>query len=314
MSRLFRFSIIMFVSVFFFTGWSLAYAQQRLDQGSLGISPFLVEAVVAPGGTYEAAIEVFNNTALPLPIAVSINDFVPSGEHGSVRFLDAGQVSHPSFSLASWINITGQPEFIIPAHDKTTVVFTVTAPVDAEPGTHYGGLLFSAREATPGSSGTVVVKKVGALFLIKTGSANASGNIAGFTSQKRLYADSVVKFNTIFENTGNVHVQPKGQITVRNIFGKEVGEAYVNENAQFVLPQTTRKFASSFLRRWLFGRYTADLTVWYGSPKLEAHAHVTFWVVPVKKLGIYIGAFVLLLAACYIGITRYNAWLIRNRH
>jgi hypothetical protein len=62
----------------------------------------------------------------------------------------------------------------------------------------------------------------------------------------------------------------------------------------------------------MFGRYTANLTYWYGSPKLEARAELSFWVLPIKLLatgfGIVLGALVVL----YFGIRRYNAWIIRK--
>lgn len=288
----------------------VVYSADTLSEGSLAISPFLIEAEIKPGQTHNSTIDVLNVTDNPLPITVSINDFVPSGDQGSVRFLDTGQTSHPSFSLASWITITKQPEFVIAPKAKTSIDFTITVPIDAEPGTHYGGLLFSANESPIASANTSVVRKVGALILVATGKTDASGKIETFFSNKRFYTAPQVEFTSVFTNTGNVHLAPKGQVSVRNTFGKLIGEAHLNENAQFVLPKNSRQFTDTVKRPWMFGRYTATLTYWYGNPKLESRAVINFWVIPVRLLLTYGGGSLILLLLVYIGIKRYNRWVI----
>src|SRR3989338_8282468 len=275
-----------------------------LSEGSLAISPFLIETTVAPGQSFTDTITVFNVTDYPLPISISINDFVPSGEHGSVRFLDTGEQSHPSFSLASWITITNQPEFTIPPKGETKVTFTINVPVDAEPGSHYGGLLFSAASETLDAVGTKVIKKVGALILVATGKTDASGTIEQFSSNKKFYIKPEVIFTSTFANTGNVHIAPKGQVEIKNMLGKTMGEAHLNENAQFVLPQTSRGFDGIFKNSWMFGRYTANLTYNYGNPKLEAHASISFWVLPIKQLGLIAGIIVFITLLIHL----YNRW------
>lgn len=281
-----------------------------LSEGSLAISPFIIETTLAPGQTQNNSITIFNLSDNELPIAISINDFVPSGEHGSVRFLETGEASHPSFSLASWIIITTQPDFTIPPKGQTNVEFSITVPSDAEPGTHYGGLLFSAREAKEAAANITVVKKVGAIILVGAGNTNASGSIKQFRTSKKIYTVTPIQFGSTFKNTGNVHVQPKGQIAIRNLFGKTIGEAHINESAQFVLPGSTRTFESLFNNPWLIGRYTAELIMYYGNPKLEARSVIYFWVIPIKQLGTYGGLLVLVVSACYIAIKRYNKWII----
>lgn len=306
-------------TIFALAVWVLApiavNAQTRtLSEGSLAISPFIIENSLLPGQSKKNSIAIFNLSDSPLPIAISINDFVPAGEHGSVRFLETGQVSHPSFSLASWIAITTQPNFTIPPKGQTSVEFTITVPIDAEPGTHYGGLLFSARETSPKEDNITIIKKVGAIILVGAGNTNASGIIEKFAVSKKFYTAAPVTLISAFKNAGNVHVQPKGQVAIHNMFGKVIGESHINENAQYILPGSTRTFEASFSEPWLFGRYSAELTMYYGNPKLEARGTAVFWVIPIKQLGLYGGLLVLLLAACYIGIKCYNSWIIRKNN
>lgn len=291
----------------------VTYAQtDTLSEGSLAISPFLIDTQIQPGQSQEHTITVFNVTNSPLPITVSINDFVPSGEHGSVRFLDTGQQSHSSFSLASWITITRQPEFVVEPQGQTTIALTLRVPVDAEPGTHYGGLLFSTRDTAASTANTTVVRKVGALLLVATGKTDPAGNIQHFTSDKQWYTTPAVAFASTFVNTGNVHLSPKGQVEIRNMFGRLIGESYMNENAQFVLPHNSRVFEGVFQKPWLFGRYSAKLTFWYGNPKLEAQKIIHFWVIPVGAMVWYGGLGIAALLLGYFSLKRYNKWVIHK--
>lgn len=293
---------------------STAYAAtpNTLSEGSLAISPFLIDAVVKPGESQTQSITVSNVTNAPLPIALSINDFVPSGEHGSVRFLESNEQSNPTFSLASWITITTQPEFTIPPKGETKVEFTITVPAEAEPGTHYGGLLFSARGTEAPITGTTIIRKLGALVLVATGKTKLSGKIEQFNTSKSFYTSPNLAFASVFNNTGNVHLAPKGQIAIRNVFGRVIGESYPNKDGQFVLPHTARGFASTFSRSWLFGRYSAELTYSFGNPRLEAKAVAHFWVFPLVPLAT--GLAILLLL--FVIILGYNRWIRQraNKH
>lgn len=288
------------------------HAADTLSEGSLAISPFLIETQIRPGQTQEQTITIFNVTNSPLPITVSINDFVPSGNTGGVRFLDDGQLPHQSFSLASWITITKQPEFIIEPGKTTSITFKIQVPLEAEPGTHYGGLLFAAPDNTQSSANTKVIRKVGALILVATGNTNASGNIQSFSTDKKFYTTPTIGFFSAFENTGNVHLSPKGQVDIKNMFGHTVKEAHLNPNAQYILPGSEREFTDSIKTSWMFGRYTANLTFWYGNPKLESHAQITFWVLPIKTMTIHGGGGLLLALLGFLSIKRYNRWVIKR--
>jgi hypothetical protein len=116
--------------------------QQRLEIQGLAITPFLIEVEGNPGKKTDHSIVITNTTNQPLPIRVSVNDFIPT-EGGQPRFLDSDRLANEQYSLAKWVTITGQPNFTIPANQSTEIKFSITPPENAEPGTHYGGILFS---------------------------------------------------------------------------------------------------------------------------------------------------------------------------
>ena len=54
-----------------------------------------------------------------------------------------------------------------------------------------------------------------------------------------------------FENKGNVHVKPVGQIEIRDIFGNKVETLAVNEEKGNVLPLSIRRFQATLDRSWM---------------------------------------------------------------
>ena len=278
----------------------------------LAIDPFLIEADVNPGEKNDYSITLVNTTDHALAFTVSINDFVPNGRTGQPRFLDSTETADPRYALSSWVRITKQPDFTIPPHGQTAVKFSLNPPADAEPGTHYGGILFGQAGASGAGPGSAVEQKVGAIILARLGKSQEKGAISEFFTQHAVYQSLPVDFLLTFHNYGNVHSKPKGDITIRNIFGEEVAQVPVNPDAGIVLPESERDFVSSWRPRWAFGRYTAETIMYYGNPKLEARATTAFWVIPTAPLFYGLLALLLLLALGYFGIKRYNKYIINK--
>lgn len=291
--------------------------QSLLDQGSLeveglGINPFLIEINGVTGSTINKTIKLTNTTNEPLSFVASINDFVPNGKTGQALFLDSDKESDPQFSLSRWITITRQPDFTIAPHGNTNVDFTIAPPIDAEPGTHYGGILFGRPATTPKESATAVQQKVGVIILVKLGKSQEEVSLTNFATSKKVYQREPVNFTTSLSNDGNVHSKPKGDITIKNTFGKPILQVPVNRDAQFLLPKTQRDFISTWMPRFAIGRYTAEEVLYYGSPKLEIRSTVVFWVLPVKEIILGVLIVLILGIIMYMAVKRYNRYIINN--
>jgi hypothetical protein len=290
----------------------LAQESKPLSVQGLAIDPFLIEAAVSPGGKNDYSISLINTTDKPLVFSVSINDFVPNGRTGQPRFLDSEETGDPRFSLSSWIRITKQPDFVIAPRGQTTVKFSIAAPIDAEPGTYYGGILFGQAAQNDPVSGTAVEHKVGAIILVRLGNAQEKGTISEFFSQHGIYQKAPIDLLLSFHNYGNVHSKPKGGITIRNVFGAAVAQVPVNPDAAIVLPESERDFALAWQPWFAFGRYTAEAVLYYGNPKLEARAITSFWVIPVLPLLYILLGLAVLIVAGYFAVKKYNSYIIRK--
>ncbi len=294
----------------------VGYAQTNevapeLEVQGVRITPFIFEQSVQKGESFTGDITLTNTTAAPVTLSLAIRDFIPAGRHGEVRFLPANQETDSHFSLSNWVEIQKQPDYTLDPGQSTRTTFRIHVPTDADDGTHYGGILFSFSEGKA-ENGTTVIQSIGAILIAKIGYANGSGTVETFTTPQHIYASSTVPFVATFRNTGNVHFSPKGKIEIKNIFGKVVGLAYINENAQISLPDTVRQFESVYKGKFMVGKYTATLTLVFGNPKLEAQKTIGFWVLPWKSLIKFGLLSILVLALLIFAIIRYNTWVIKH--
>ena len=312
----YRIASIVFLGILLssFTAYAApAVTPPNVTNQGITISPFLLERQMEKGQTLNEVIDVTNNSTETLPVNVTINDFQPIGENGQSQFLDPGQ-GNPTYSLSSWIKIQQSPTLYLKSNQTTSLAFSISPPLNAEDGGHYGAILFSFQ--SPGAAGTnvVVTQKVGAIILVKLGRVNEIGTIASFAPQKSFYEYPPVTFVTRFQNTGNVHTQPRGGISIFNSFGKQVGSVLVNENANNVLPQTTRAFTSTWTDKFAFGKYTAQEKLVIGDTGQVVESTATFWVLPWKlALGVAIGLFLLILILIY-SVRKYNQWVLEKAY
>ncbi len=287
-------------------------ANKTLQVEGLSIDPFLIEIDAEPGQTIERSIKLGNTTDQPLSFIASINDFVPDQKTGQAIFLESNEDADPRLSLSRWITITKQPEFTIPARSSTEVVFSISTPSEAEPGTHYGGILFGRPPGNSDSTASLVQHKVGAIILLRLGKSQEQMKLKSFSINNKTFSKQAIQFTSVLENAGNVHSKPKGEITLRNIFGKQVAQLPINKDANIVLPQSSREFTSLWSPRLPFGRYTAEAVIYYGNPKLELRTTISFWVLPIKELGIILSALILLVLLLRFAIRRYNQYIINQ--
>lgn len=288
-------------------------AQQRLEVQGLSITPFLIETEIFAGKSSKHSVTLSNTTNSDLPITVSINDFVPNESGDAPKFLPTDNQSASRFSLSRWVSIIRQPNFTIPAGGETQIEFNITPPEDAEPGTHYGGLLFSFKTSPLKGTNTEVEHKAAVIILAQLGKAKNNLTVTRFIAEPTIDYSKVNFFLSLY-NQGNVHEKPKGEVRITNWFGKQVGSGQINSDASIVLPQSQRNFSTSWNSGWSLGRYTATAVIYYGSPKLELRAVEHFWIVPWQRLFVVIALLIGLIILGYSGLKRYNKWVIKRNN
>ena len=289
--RLFGILILCFV-VF---SANLAHAQESL---TLSISPSLFDMSVNPGQEWRSNLRVINVNDFDLTVYVDVVNFSPQGESGEGRFMPIAPGEGEGVTLAEWFTIEREA-IVVPREQSLEIPFAVRVPFDASPGGHFAAILVGTKPPTPevGQAKVQTSQMVTSLFFARVaGEIIEQGTIREFTTTDRFLGSPEVTFDLRFENKGNVHLQPQGEIKITNMWGEERGLIPINQASQFgnVLPESIRKFTFSWKGEWSIadiGRYTAVATLGYGSESRQfASMQTEFWVIPFKLLfGILLG-------------------------
>lgn len=286
---------------------------------ALEIAPPLVTLTANPGQTVTATLKLRDVSKTNLLVTNEINDFVANGENGTPKILTGNDSNNP-YTLKGWI--APLPSFTLAPQKIETLNLKINVPAHASPGGHYGVIRFTGTPPQLNGTGVSLSASIGALVLLtvngqlthKLAIQEFSVNNGG--SAGSLFEAPPLTFVVRLKNTGNIQEQPTGRITVTDMFGKTVGGMNVNVPPHNVLPSSIRKFTANFDKtvigsRHLFGHYTANLTVSYGTGKqTTVSSSVSFWIIPYKLIvGVIVGLIVAFFALRY-GIKRYNQLII----
>ncbi len=304
-------SILPFASVF-----SANTIAQQLPGQAFEISPPVVELKADPGESVNFNLKFRNITTTALKITSEVNDFVARGEDGQPRLLlDSSEQS--SFTLAAYVRSI--PNFKLEPQEQKVVKIFIDVPKDASPGGHYGVVRFTGTPVTLGNASAVALNaSLGSLVLLNvSGDVKESLSFIEFsTSQngvnKHLFEQGPLTFSERFQNTGNVHVKPVGAVRVTNLFGQEVAKLDMNDNGGNILPDSIRRFEQTFSKRFMFGKYKAEASAYYGQNNQLLTQTLTFWVIPYRAIGIAIAILFLLVLGARLLLARYKRRIINQ--
>ncbi len=245
------------------------------------VGPGKIEIELNPGESKTAAIMVSNRTGDTKTFTLQVEDFTGSkNPDESVVLL--GNERGP-YSLKDFLHFESKT-FELKNGERAVVPVTVTLPVDVEPGGRYGSVLVSTTATkTAASQSSAIVSRLGVLFFIKTpGDVMEDGHVSSFNTanNKKLFGSGPINFKLLYENNGSVHLNPYGEIRIKNMVGEEVGGIEVDP--WFAMPQSVRTREVSWNRSFLFGRYTASASINRGYGDIIDTNEFSFWVIPWK--------------------------------
>lgn len=272
----------------FFAGSSVS-AQESVV---LSVSPTLFEMTASEQQTWSSNVRVINANPFPITVYAETMNFKPSGDAGQGTLIPVLKQESNGDTLAEWISINKE-EILIPAEQTMSVPFTISVPEGSAPGGHFAAILIGTKSFDEGDGGAQVETAqvvTSLVFLRVAGDIIESGNIRQFTTKNAIYESTDATFEVRFENTGNVHLQPQGEIEIRNMWGAVRGTVPINKNSQFgnVLPESVRAYTFHWNSEFSLadvGRHKAIVTLAYGDETRQfVDAQTTFWVIPWKLL------------------------------
>jgi hypothetical protein len=281
----------------------------------LQISPALVELNGEPGKSYVLKEKVTNVTNSDLNYTTTVDDFGAKDESGAAKLLPRGDVP-VSASMIGWV--AAPASFTLVGKEVRTLSITVTIPQNAEPGGHYGVLSFQGTKPKTSQNSVAIQASTGLLMLVRVaGTVDEDLQLTTLSSEKdgkqsSIFENTPITFVTRLQNKGNIHVKPSGTITITDMFGRLVDTLKVNNDLSNVLPNSIRRFESTLTKDWMFGRYSAELTIGYGTKGQVVQGQIMFWVIPWKIVATILLVLVTLIFIVWRMIKVYNRHIINK--
>lgn len=268
----------------------------------------------------------------------------------SENFNSQDETGNPSFNLrreglATWIK---SPLSITLGPGETlNLPIEIEVPANATPGGHYAAIFFLAEPPNFADSGNLGIgTKLGSLILLRVnGDFMQDANLLEFatTNKQKFFTQIPIQFFYRFQNTGDDHLKPIGDIQISNLVGMSTKMLQANTIDGSVLPKSVRRFTSVWTesggrlkqdpvtdltktdtlafwdavnyqaRNFHFGRYTAELEVAFGTQELKSdRAKFVFYIFPWQLLSVAIPAVLVIILVLRFMLKRYNRYIIRK--
>lgn len=272
---------------------------------ALTVSPPFFDYRLNPGDTNLDVIKLYNESPNELKVWPILQNFTADDQEAGNPVFYAADKDPKGTALAPWIKVDPTP-IVIPPLQRANLTFSVNVPKDrVQPGGHFGAILLSMQPPNI-KEGVAVGGQIAALILVNiSGDVREVGSIAefGFKAPRAWYNYRPVDLFLRFENSGNTHLRPVGNVFIKDFMGRQVETLTINSDFRSVLPQSIRKFEAGWVgygdtepaksqweelkREWNnfgFGKYTATLVVNYGSKNSVITDERVFYIWPWRLL------------------------------
>lgn len=245
---------------------------------NISISPLKHEITIEKWSSDVKTIKIKNDGDSAVTLYSSKEDFIAWDDSGFPRFIKPEDLADPELSLTNWIDLENE-NITLAAWESKQIRFTVNVPENSEPGWHYW-VIFFGPEAQQWAQ-LSVIQRLWVLLLIDvpgevkiawefTELATWKLESESFLSQSS-FDNFPIQFSTLFNNSWNTHLKPKGKIELIDengeilkkvwkekiispsgalIWEKVVDYIPVNEWSWNVLPDSDRRFISTWEGFW----------------------------------------------------------------
>ena len=271
-------------------------------RGDFALEPAKIELTMAPGSSQVVTLHITNRDRAPRTFTVSTED-TSGSDDPSTPIILLGSKQGP-YTLRD--NLLPETRtFTLPSRAQILLPVTVTIPAQAEPGGKYATVIISSSSGQSNAAGSQTVARLAALFFVRIpGTVDEGGSLQDFSSPAPhgiLFNEAPIAFELLYRNTGSVHLDPTGHISITNIYGMNVGDVIVDPF--YAMPKSLRFREVTWSHSPLIGRYTATLSLTRGYASTTDERTIAFWVLPWKAIA---GLFLVFVIVVFLvrGITR----------
>ncbi len=309
--------------------WSAHTNAQDANSGpfNIQVTPTTIIETVKPGESKTIEIKIHNQAQQPELLKAELRNFQVNQDNGEVQLLNT-----PPPDVKDWVSFS-DPTFTVQPGDFFTEHMNINTPQTAGFSYTFATVISRANppQQKPGARTLVGSVAIFSLLSVDRPGAVRKFEVTQFKSTRNLYEYLPATFSIKIKNTGNTFVRPVGNIFIQRgpNSPKSISTLTINQNGSYVLPNTTRSFATvwnegfpnfedvkvadnapakrqltwdwSKAQNFRIGHYNAKMVAVYNDGKrdIPVEASIGFWVLPWKLL--IIMALVILILLVGIG-------------
>jgi hypothetical protein len=261
---------------------------------SLGISPPVIQIQISPPAVVNTSITIENNGEETVTLAIQFKPFTAGkGETDEV-------VYRSDYSPLVFKNIKVRDndeiveKVVIGPKQNKTLNLNINIPKDESLSDYYFSVIFiseNTSDETLNQSRILGGIATNILLSIKSGEENI-GKIVEFSSP-RFLEKGPVPFKIRLKNESKHFITPDGEILIKNIFGKTIGQ--VKLPPVNILAGTTRKENVSLNNGYMLGAYKATLILNISNNGPVLIKSKTFFVFPLWASIVFVGVVIVIL-------------------
>lgn len=208
----------------------------------ISLSPFQQNISIAPDQSgAQFNLSLTNHTKSLQELKLTARDFGSLNETGGILFEGTSKYTQ-KYGLTSWMTLGTDTVDLQPEETKTVPVI-IDNRSSLQPGGHYGAVVASVDSSLAAESGNqlgVNQQLVSLVFVKKVGGEHYDLKLSGITQNGNwFHPPDTIKLR--FQNPGNVHVVPRGLVTLKNPAGKVIAKGVINSESATVLPESFRE-------------------------------------------------------------------------
>ncbi len=300
---------------------SLVHIEAASAQLSISTYPLSVKGKVDPGQTFEGAVTIINSSDSEEVRIRPEKENLMGGSEGVVELL--GEVD-TGWGLSSWIKFENNEEFVLRPKESKLINYSIEVPENAQPGGHFGAVLFRALPAKPSTdveSGVSISGRVGTVLLFEVSGDIIKGAEITSINAPRFLSRGPVDISFKIKNEGNSYFTPTGNITFSNLWRKDTVEFYNPGKKEtdlnkpgVVFPGYDRTYASRWDKKYLFGpvKITADVSMEEGGPGIGSKS-IIIWIFPWQEGIIVLGIILVLWISAKLFRKKFKIVKIENK-